>query len=217
MQQASTEAKSTVIRTNPETAKQQLAETKKEMAKYLKIYERIKAENPGIEPEPVPEELEEPPEDPREKYYTPDQLQIALCGEALTTLATTLPDSLIRYRVVQARNMLYYLGEMSEFIPRPAAPAPQPAPTVEKAPAEPDEFLLDEDRLVDAKDAFSPDTNKELDIISAKLKDMDEQTIMKKQEPVKKEAGIRGLIQKLSMKKPAEAEVSAEHQTISLG
>jgi hypothetical protein len=204
-------------KTTIERAKQQLIDQAKKAEQAQKEYETLLKQQQAADPATEEDE-------PREKFYNLDQLQIALCCETMLNILEGIPKpSLAATRLEQARIYLLYLGNMEEFLPPRQPPAGQRDAAAEQPIGQEDFFeeepaIPDEDRFGEIRDPLAMDTqDKGLDEITAKLKALDDNTVMKKPEEPKPESAINRFIHKFKPKEPEPKTVSAEHQPISLG
>lgn len=173
------------------------------------------------------EPIEQQPQEPQEKFYDADQLIVAMWCETINSILQEVPMSRYKQiRLVSVRNRLLYEMDLQELIPPPEMVQPtavvQEPEQQQEQQEQPQQAQQQPSEIPDVADPNyrDPTGDKDLEIISKKLKDIDskEGLLEPKPEPEPEATGIKKLLGGFgSKKKPAERNVSDEHQPMSMG
>lgn len=149
---------------------------------------------------------------PQQKLYDADQLIVAMWSETITNILIDCPMSEYKQlRLSSMRNRLLYEMDMVELIPMPPQPQKEEVPDQTPASEEPPHS---------ANESPSRDTSgdKDLDIISQKLKDINGTGgLMAPEEPEPEQSALQKLMGGFGKKKPIERSVAEGHQPTSMG
>jgi hypothetical protein len=157
-------------------------------------------------------------EQPQEKLYDIDQVMILMWNETITGILQDCPMSEYQQiRLMAMKNRLLHEMDLDEFIPRIVEPE-----QVSEKPAASDEQGVVQSDIVDVTEPQYRDTHgdKDLEIISQKLKDIDKKGgLLDPEVPEPEPTGLKKLLGGFGSgkKKVVERTVSDEHQPTSMG
>ncbi len=172
--------------------------------------------------EQIPETQQQPMmEQSQQKFYDADQLAVAMWSETINNILIDCPMSQFKMeRLIYMRNRLLYEMNLEELIPMPPQQhVDQPPSDDNQNYQESGENLLNDD-LVEPVMKRDMSGDKDLDIISQKLKDIDQKGgLLNPEEPEPEQSGLERLLGGFGKgkKKPAERSVADEHQPMSMG
>jgi hypothetical protein len=173
----------------------------------MNLYEAEEPEQPQVQQAQYQEQQE-----PQQKYYDIEQMLVVMWAETVTATILEVPMSEFkRSRLMMVRDKLLYEMDLSEFVSKTEEPS-QP----ESAPQSHEDEINDVvDNMVDPK--FS-ETNRDLDTISQKMKDIDsKEGLMQPEVEEEEPTGLKKLLGMGGKKKIIERSVDEKHQSSSMG